>query len=107
MGSDYLGEMGLNTELVGHPREGVIPHRGSPFLLLSFYPYFSLIRTVPSINSEALTFVPKLNKTKNHENGMCADVSYFGFVATTNDDKTLSISTAQGTINLVVFYSTH
>ena len=105
MGSDYLGEMGLNTELVGHPREGVIPHRGSPFLLLSFYPYFSLIRTVPSINSEALTFVPKLNKTKNHENGLFADVSYFGFVA--NDDKTLSIRTAQGTINLVVFYSTH
>ena len=56
---------------------------------------------------EALTFVPKLNKSKNHENGPCADVSYFGFVATTNGDKTLSISSAQGTINLVVFFSTH
>ena len=41
--SDYLdhGEMGLNTELVGRPRKGVIPHRGmQSFSPRQFLPVF-------------------------------------------------------------------
>ena len=44
--------MGLNTELVGSPRKGLIPHRESPFLLVSFYPYFSLISDIAFLARE-------------------------------------------------------
>ena len=35
------------------PRKGVIPHRGSPFLLVSFYLYFSLFQTQPALRDSA------------------------------------------------------
>ena len=37
---------------MGRPRKGVIPHRGSPFLLVSFYLYFSLFQTVACLARE-------------------------------------------------------
>ena len=41
---------------------------------------------VPSIHSEARTFVSKLNKSKNHKNGLRAEAFFsFGFVAPTKE----------------------
>ena len=59
---------------------------------------------LPSIASKALTFAPKLNKTKNH----CRRLLFW---LCSNNKRSIrrsrSARRTQGTINLVTFYATH